>query len=41
MISMCLYAIEIYAKLSQKREMLSDKVLSLMIAAWKTALNQE
>ena len=26
-------------KLSQKREMLSDKVLSLMTGAWKTALN--
>ena len=30
---------EIYGKLSQKREMLSDKVLSLLTGAWKTALN--
>ena len=36
---MCLHAIEIYGKLSQKREMLSDKVLSLMMGARKTALN--
>ena len=28
-----------HGKLSQKREMLSDKVLSLMTAAQKTALN--
>ena len=39
MISMCLHATEIYGKLSQKREMLSDKVLSLMMGARKTALN--
>ena len=38
MISMCLHATEIYEKLSQKREMLSVKVLSLMTGAWKTAL---
>ena len=38
MISMYLHATEIYGKLSQKREMLSDKVLSLMKGAWKTAL---
>ena len=30
---------ETYGKLSQKREMLSGKVLSLMTGAWKTALN--
>ena len=30
---------EIYGKLSQKREMLSDKASSLLMAAWKTALN--
>ena len=36
---MCLHAIEIYGKQSQKREMLSDKVLSLLMAAQKTALN--
>ena len=30
---------KIYGKQSQKREMLSIKVLSLMTAAWKTALN--
>ena len=30
---------ETYEKLSQKREMLSDKVLSLMKGARKTALN--
>ena len=36
---MCSHAIEIYGKQSQKREMLSVKVLSLMTAAWKTALN--
>ena len=30
---------EIHGKLSQKREMLSVKVLSLMTGAWKTALN--
>ena len=39
MISMCLHATEIYGKQSQKREMLSDKVLSLLTGAWKTALN--
>ena len=32
-------ATTIYGKLSQKREMLSVKVLSLMMGAWKTALN--
>ena len=32
-------ATEIYGKLSQKREMLSVKVLSLMMGAQKTALN--
>ena len=41
MISMCLHGIEIYGKLSQKREMLSDKELSLMMGGWKTALNWE
>ena len=35
----CYYAIEIYGKQSQKREMLSVKVLSLLMGAWKTALN--
>ena len=34
-----LHAIKIYGKLSQKREMLSDKVLSLLMGAQKTALN--
>ena len=29
---------EIYGKLSQKREMLSDKASSLLMGAWKTAL---
>ena len=33
MISMCLHATEIYGKLSQKREMLSNKVLSLLTVA--------
>ena len=33
--------VEIYGKLSQKREMLSIKVLSLMMGAQKTALNCE
>ena len=37
--SMCLHAIEIYGKLSQKREMLSDKASSLLTGARKTALN--
>ena len=32
-------SVEIYGKQSQKREMLSDKVLSLLTAAQKTALN--
>ena len=36
---MCLHATKIYGKLSQKREMLSIKVLSLMTGARKTALN--
>ena len=36
---MCLHATKIYGKVSQKREMLSDKALSLMMGAWKTALN--
>ena len=36
---MCLHAIEIYGKQSQKREMLSDKVLPLLTGARKTALN--
>ena len=36
---MCLHATEIYEKLSQKREMLSVKVLSLMTGARKTVLN--
>ena len=35
----CLHAAEIYGKLSQKREMLSDKASSLVTVAWKTALN--
>ena len=35
----CLHATEIYRKLSQKREMLSDKESSLLMAAWKTGLN--
>ena len=30
---------EIYGKLSQKREMLSDKASSIATAAWKTTLN--
>ena len=34
-----LHATKIYGKLSLKREMLSDKVLSLMTGARKTALN--
>ena len=38
-ILMCSHATEIFGKLSQKREMLSDKVLSLMTGARKTALN--
>ena len=33
------HATEIYGKLSQKREMLFIKALSLMMGAWKTALN--
>ena len=37
--TMCLHAIEIYGKLSQKREMLSNKESSLLTAAQKTALN--
>ena len=32
-------ATKIYGKLSQNREMLSIKVLSLLTGAWKTALN--
>ena len=36
---MCLHATEIYGKQSQKREMLSIKVLSLLMAAQKAALN--
>ena len=36
---MCLHATEIYGKQSQKREMLSIKVLSLTTAARKTALD--
>ena len=36
---MCLHAIEIYLKQSQKREMLFIKVLSLLTGARKTALN--
>ena len=32
---------EIYGKLSQKREMLSNKASSLLMSAWKTALNWE
>ena len=36
---MCLYATEIYGKQSEKREMISVKVLSLLTAAQKTALN--
>ena len=39
MISMCSHATEIYGKQSQKRDMLSIKVLSLLTAARKTALN--
>ena len=34
-----LRVIKIYGKQSQKREMLSDKVLSLLTGARKTALN--
>ena len=30
---------KIYGKLSQKREMLSDKASSLLMGAWQTALN--
>ena len=37
--SVFVHATEIYEKLNQKREMLSIKVLSLMMGAWKTALN--
>ena len=33
------HATEIYGKQSQKRKMLSDKVLSLLTGAWKAALN--
>ena len=36
---MCLHAIEIYGRQSQKREMLSVKALSLMTGARKTALS--
>ena len=36
---MCLHATEIYGKLSQKREILSDKESPLLTGAWKTALN--
>ena len=39
MITMCLHVTEIYGKLSQKREMLSNKVLSLVAVAQKTALD--
>ena len=39
MILMCLHATEICGKLSQKREMLSDKASSLMTGAQKTALS--
>ena len=35
----CYRMLPIYGKQSQKREMLSIKVLSLMTGAWKTALN--
>ena len=38
-ISMCLHATKIYGKLSQKREILSIKVLSVLTAARKTALS--
>ena len=34
-----LHVTETCRKQSQKREMLSIKVLSLMMGAWKTALN--
>ena len=34
-----LHVTEIYGKLSQKREMLSDKASSLLMGAQKTALN--
>ena len=34
-----LHATEIYGKLSQKREMLSNKESSLLMGARKTALN--
>ena len=34
-----LHVTKIYGKLSQKREMLSDKASSLLTGAWKTALN--
>ena len=36
-----LRVMEIYGKLSQKREMLSDIDSSLLTGAWKTALNSE
>ena len=39
MISMCLHATEINGKLSKKREILSVKESSLLMAARKTALN--
>ena len=39
MISICSHAIEIYGKQSQKREMLLDKVLSLLMGVQKIALN--
>ena len=36
---MSLHATETYGKQSQKREMLSIKIFSLMRGPWKTALN--
>ena len=36
---MTLHVTEIYGKQNQKREMLFDKASSLLMAAWKTALN--
>ena len=39
MIMTCLCVTEIYGKLTQKREMLSDKASSLLMGGKKTVLN--
>ena len=39
MILTYLHVIDTYGKLSQKREMLSNKAPSLLTGAWETALN--